>query len=103
MESFDDRERQFEAKYAHDQEILFKVRIHRDRLFAAWAADQFGDGGTPDYAEGLTAFAFNRQPDEIIEKVIRDLHDHGIAVIDTKVRKAFEQSSEQARTEVMAG
>ena len=100
-QSFNDRERQFEAKFAHDQEILFKVRIHRDRLFAHWAADQLGDNGTPDYAEGLIAFAFKHQPEDIIAKVIRDLRDHGIAAIDTKVRKAFEQSADQARAEVM--
>ena len=40
MTTFDDRERAFEAKYAHDQELQFKVAARRNRLVAAWAAER---------------------------------------------------------------
>src|SRR5690348_5444790 len=35
---FDERERGFEAKFAHDEELRFRVTARRDRLFAQWAA-----------------------------------------------------------------
>jgi hypothetical protein len=34
---FDARERAFEAKFAHDEEVRFRVTARRDRLFAQWA------------------------------------------------------------------
>jgi hypothetical protein len=99
--SFEDRERQFEAKFAHDQDIKLKVHAHRDKLFAHWAADQLGDGAPPEYADTLLEFAFGRKPEDLIDKVLRDLHDHGVAVADTKVRRAFNMCTDQARDEVM--
>ena len=35
---FHERERAFEAKFAHDEEFRFRVAARRDRLFAQWAA-----------------------------------------------------------------
>jgi hypothetical protein len=101
--SFEDRERQFEARFAHDQEIKFKVGAHRDKLFANWATDQLGDGAPPEYADTLLEFAFGRKPEDLIERVLRDLHDHGVAAPETKVRRAFEMCTDQARDEVVKG
>ena len=36
---FHERERAFEAKFAHDEEFRFRVAARRDRLFAQWAAE----------------------------------------------------------------
>ncbi len=35
---WNERERAYEAKYAHDAEFRFLVQARRDRLFAEWAA-----------------------------------------------------------------
>ena len=39
---FPERERAFEAKFAHDEEVRFLVGARRDRLFAEWAAEMLG-------------------------------------------------------------
>jgi hypothetical protein len=39
---FHERERAFEAKFAHDEEFRFRVGARRDRLFAEWAAEMLG-------------------------------------------------------------
>ena len=101
--SFEERERQFEAKFAHDQEIKFKVGAHRDKLFAGWAADQLGDSAPPEYAETLLEFAFGRKSDDLIDRVKSDLHDHGVALADTKVRRAYEMCTDQARDDILKG
>jgi hypothetical protein len=36
--TFHDRERAFEAKFAHDEELRFRVAARRDKLFARWVA-----------------------------------------------------------------
>jgi len=100
-DSFYDRESQFEAKFAHDEELKFKILAHRSRLFAAWVADQMGESAPPDYADGFVAFALGRSAEALIEQARSDLHDHGIALADTKLAKAFEQAASQAETEVI--
>ena len=42
MTTFDDREKQFEAKFLHDQELQFKVMARRNRLLGQWAAGKVG-------------------------------------------------------------
>ena len=99
--SFEDRERQFEVQFAHDQEIKFRIGAHRDKLFAAWATEQLGKSAPPNYAETLATFAFGRQADELIARVIADLHAHGVAIADTKIRRAYDMSTETSRREVI--
>ncbi|HTJ63273.1 MAG TPA: ATPase inhibitor subunit zeta [Alphaproteobacteria bacterium] len=99
-DSFNERESQFEAKFAHDEELKFKIIAHRSRLFAAWVADQMGESAPPDYADGFVAFALGRSAEALIEQARNDLHDHGIALADTKLSKAFEQAEQQAEIDV---
>jgi hypothetical protein len=98
---FATRERQFEAKFAHDEAIKFRIRAHRDGLFAAWVVDQMGDAAPPDYAESFVEFAPGHTAAELIAKAWRDLHNNGIAMADTKLRKAFEQFDDQAQADIM--
>ena len=52
---FDDREKQFEAKYKHDEELRFKVHVRRDKLLGLWAAAELGLKGAEAeaYAKSL--------------------------------------------------
>ena len=38
--SFEDRERAFESKWAHDEELRFKIVARRNKLLGLWAAEQ---------------------------------------------------------------
>ena len=42
MTQFDDRERAFEAKFAHDEDMKFRVIARRNRLLGQWAARKLG-------------------------------------------------------------
>ena len=42
MTSLTEREKAFEAKYEHDQEIAFKVHVRQIKLFGLWAAGRMG-------------------------------------------------------------
>lgn len=39
---FEDREKEFEAKYRHDQEVEFRIQNRRNKLLGLWAAEQLG-------------------------------------------------------------
>ena len=42
MSNFKDREKSFENKFAHDQEMQFRVTARRNRLLGEWAAGLMG-------------------------------------------------------------
>ena len=42
MSGLDDRLAAFEAKFAHDEQVTFKVTARRNKLLALWAAEQMG-------------------------------------------------------------
>ncbi len=42
MTQFDDRERAFKSKFAHDEEMRFRIIARRNRLLGEWAARQMG-------------------------------------------------------------
>ena len=54
MTTFDERERAFENKFQHDQDLLFRIRARRDKLAGLWAADLIG-------LKGAEADAYARQ------------------------------------------
>lgn len=45
MTTFDDRERAFEAKFAMDEEMAFRIIARRNRLLGQWAAAKLNQIG----------------------------------------------------------
>ena len=42
MSSFEDRKKNFENKFAHDEELKFKVNSKRNKYLGEWAAEILG-------------------------------------------------------------
>lgn len=45
MSIFDDREKAFENKFVHDEELLFRFYARRNKLLGIWAAELLGKSG----------------------------------------------------------
>ena len=45
MTTFDDRERAYETKFAHDADLRFRAEARRNRLLGEWAAGLLGKTG----------------------------------------------------------
>lgn len=76
MSSFDDRERAFESKYAHDAEMAFKAVSRRNKALAQWAAALLGKTGAEMEAYTLAVIKadFEEEGDEdVIRKLVADL------------------------------
>jgi hypothetical protein len=105
--SFDRREKGFEAKWAHDEELRFKVYARRNKLLGLWAAAEMGVTGpaAESYAKEVVAADFERAGDEdVFEKIRRDfdarlatVSDHMIRV---KMAELLETAKRQIETEV---
>ena len=75
MSSFDDRKNAFENKFAHDEELKFKIEARRNKLLGLWAAEILGKDGDA-YAKEVIASDFEEAGDEdVFNKVRADLGD----------------------------
>ena len=80
MTQFDDRERAFETKFAHDEEMNFRIIARRNRLLGEWAARKMGlsEEETAAYAKDVVRADFEEAGDEdVIRKVLGDLTSAG--------------------------
>jgi hypothetical protein len=104
MTTFDDRERAFEAKYAHDEEMAFRVTARRNRLLGQWAAAQMGltPEETDAYAKAVVQADFEESgDDDVIRKLLGDLLAAGIDTEEAAVRAALEDKTVEARRQLM--
>ena len=53
MSTFDDREKGFEKKFAHDAEQDFKAAARRNRMLAEWAAGLMGLESVEEYVRAV--------------------------------------------------
>jgi hypothetical protein len=93
MSTFADREKDFENKFKHDQELQFKVTARRNRLFGDWAAGEMGLAG-----DAMNAYA----KDVVLEKVQGDLKAAGIELDNPRLRKKMDELLVEAKTQVMS-
>jgi hypothetical protein len=104
MTTFDDREKAFEAKFAHDEEMLFRVHARRNRLLGTWAAERMGldAAETEAYAKSVVQADFEESGDEdMVRKVLGDLISAGVDIDEAEVRQAMEAKSVEARRQLM--
>lgn len=104
MTTFDDRERAFEAKFARDEEMAFRVTARRNRLLGQWAAEKMKltPEETDAYAKAVVQADFEESGDEdVIRKLLGDLTAAGIEIDDATVRKAVEEMTVEARRQLM--
>jgi hypothetical protein len=76
MTTFNDREKGFENKFAHDAEMQFRAVARRNRLLGLWAAALLGKSGSDadDYAREVVKADFVEAGDgDVIRKVAGDL------------------------------
>ncbi|MEM9148649.1 MAG: DUF1476 domain-containing protein [Pseudomonadota bacterium] len=105
MAQFDDREKAFESKFAHDAEMQFKAEARRNKLLGLWAADKMGMGeaDAEAYAKQVIAADFEEAGDEdVYRKVAKDFADKGVAVPEAELRAQMREFLTQAK-ESLAG
>jgi len=104
MSTFDDRERQFEAKYSHDQDLQFKVQVRRNRLLGQWAAErmQLTGDASDAYAKEVVASDFDKPgDDDVLQKVLADLVAKGVSVDARDVRIKMDELLAVAKKQIM--
>jgi hypothetical protein len=104
MGSFDDRERAFETKFAHDEEMKFRITARRNRLLGEWAARQMGlsEAETESYAKDVVRSDFEEAGDnDVIRKVLGDLTAAEIEIDEEAIVEALRNKEIEARRQII--
>ncbi len=103
MTTFDEREKDFEARYKHDQELQFKVKARRNRLLGLWAAERMGlEGDAANaYAREVVDAEFHGGDRHVVDKLVADLAAKGQSATSAQVQFELEHLAETAKTQIM--
>ena len=100
MSSFDEREKSFEKKYAHDQELQFKVSARRNKYIGQWASKILGydEEKEKEYIQSVIKADFQEAGDEdVLRKIKGDLKYHNVS--DEDIRKKMNEFNEKAKSD----
>ena len=103
MTTFDNRERAFENKFAHDADLKFKAESRRNKALAEWAGAKLGLSG-----EGLEAYIKDvrkadlaeKGDDDVFRKVKGDLEGKGVAISDGEIRNFMTEALAKAVADI---
>ena len=104
MTTFNERERAFETKFSHDEEIKFRITARRNRLLGEWAARQMGlsDAEAEAYARDVVRADFEEAGDhDVIRKVLGDLTSAGVECDDAEIQTALRNKEIEARRQII--
>ena len=104
MTTFNDREKGFENKFAHDEEMQFNAQARRNKLLGLWAASMLGKTGAEAEAYAMDVvradFAEVGQED-VFRKLTHDLdHRADDITIRSKMAELLGVAKEQIMSEV---
>ena len=100
MSSFDEREKGFEKKFVHDEELQFKINARKNKYLGEWASKILGlkDEKEKEYIQSVIKADFVEVGDEdVFRKLKEDLKDHNIS--DEDIRSTMDKLNEKARSE----
>lgn len=103
MTTFDDREKAFENKFAHEAELEFRITARRNKLLGLWAADKLGltEAEAESYAKAVVQADFEETGDEdVIRKLIGDLLKGGVETSDIEIREMLSKKAVEARAQI---
>ena len=105
MSTFDEREKGFEKKFSHDQDLKFKAEARRNKMIAEWAAEKLGFAGSEveDYVKAVRRADFEEAgDDDVVRKIAKDFEDKGVGVSADEIRQQLSEFLAQAVSEIEA-
>ena len=100
MNTFDEREKSFEKKFAHDEELQFKVSARRNKYIGQWASQILGYNADQEkeYIQSVIKADFAEAGDEdVFRKIKQDLKNYNIN--DEEIRKKMDELNEKAKSD----
>ncbi len=105
MTTFNNREKAFEDKYKHDQDLQFKVEVRRNKLLGLWVAELLGlSGADADaYAKEVVSADFEEPGDaDVVRKVLGDTEPKNLDLSEHRLRKMMVELLTVAKEQIMS-
>ncbi len=103
MTNFEDREKGFERKFAHDEELKFKATARRNKLLGLWAAGELGMAGDTAQAyarEVIKADLEQPGEEDVFRKIRKDFDAKGVALSDHQIRRKMSELMGEAIAQI---
>lgn len=103
MTTFEERQKGFEKKFAHDAELKFKAESRRNKMLAEWAGAKLGLTGAEleDYIKAVRrADLQEKGDDDVLRKVKADLVAKGVSASDQEIRELMVEFLAKAIKEI---
>ena len=100
MNTFDEREKSFEKKFAYDEELQFKVSARRNKYIGQWVSQILGYNPDQEknYIQAVIKADFAEAGDEdVFRKIKEDLKNHNIQ--DEDIKSKMNEFNEKAKSE----
>jgi len=100
MNKFEDRKKSFEKKFAHDQELQFKVAARSNKYLGEWAGSKLGknDLEKQNYIQEIIKADMEESGNEdVFRKVQKDFKSASISVEDNEIRNQMEKALSRAK------
>ena len=100
MSSFEDRKKSFEKKFAHDEELKFKVDARKNKYLGQWVSSLLGYDISQEeaYIQSVIKADFQEAGDEdVFRKIKLDLKGHNIS--DEVIRNKMKEFDEKAKSD----
>ena len=100
MNTFEDRKKSFEKKFARDEELQFKISARRNKYIGEWVSGILGydEEQKTKYIQEVIKADFAEVGDEdVFRKIKNDLNSHNID--DNQIREKMNELNEKAKSE----
>ena len=104
--SMDKREKGFESKFVHDEEVLFKAHARRNKLLGLWAAEKLGFSGAEAEAYAKTVIMADVEEagdNDVFRKVRADFDAKKVEQSDHQIRRHMDELLAVALEQMKAG
>ena len=103
MSSFDEREKAFENKFAHQEKLDFAVEARCSKLFGLWVAEKIGIDGADAMTYAMAVVESNLEEpgfEDVLRKVNADLDEKNIEISDHVLRSELDKALDKAKKEI---
>ena len=100
MSTFDERKKSFEKKFAHDEELQFKVSARRNKYLGQWVSKILGNDSDQEkeYIQSVIKADFQEAGDEdVFRKLKTDLKNYNIS--DEEIRNKMDELNDKAKSD----
>ncbi len=103
MSEIDNRKKAFENKFAHDEELKFKIASRRRKMLGLWAGEvmQLDDDESLEYAMGIVNYGLdNKNAGAVIKKIFDDMKSKNITITEQEIRLKNDEFEELATRQI---